>query len=107
MLRSKEQRVARQDEMREHKQAPREVAFDEHFTVQELVALWKLSRRTVQRIVEKHPGVVRIGTERPGVRRHFTLRIPAAVAREIYLELTGEVEKPAKGNRRLDSGRAF
>jgi hypothetical protein len=76
--------------------APRDTALDEHYTVQELVALWKYSRRTVKRLVEKEPGVVRLGTERPGKRPHYTLRIPASVARRIYARLVGEIEGPAK-----------
>lgn len=89
MLRTREQREARQKEMRE--KLP-EVPFEEHFTIQELADLWKLSRRSVQRIVEKEPGVVRLGQERPGVRRHFTFRIPASVAWRIYQRMTGEIE---------------
>ena len=96
MLKNQEQREARQKQMRERMQAPLEVAFDEHFTVQELAASLKYSRRTVQRIMEKEPGVVRLGEERPGKRRHFTLRIPASVARRVYLRLTGQVEAPVK-----------
>jgi hypothetical protein len=90
MLKNMEEREARQEEMRERMQTPREVPFDEHFTVLELAGIWKLSRQTVRRIVENEPGVVRLGEDRPGVRRHQTLRVPASVARRIYLRLIGE-----------------
>jgi hypothetical protein len=96
MLKNSEERDARQQEMRERMQAPMEVAFDEHFTVQELAAKWKLSRRTVQRIMEKEPDVMRHGEERPGKRRHLTLRIPASVARRVYLRHTRQVEAKAE-----------
>jgi AraC-like DNA-binding protein len=96
MLKTQKQREARQQQMRERMQAPLEVAFDEHFTVQELAARWKLSRRTVQRIMEKELDVVRLGEERSGKRRHVTLRIPASVARRVYLRLTGKVEASKK-----------
>jgi hypothetical protein len=94
MLRNEGQREAQQEAMRERMETPREVAFEEHFTVQELAQIWKLSRRTVQRRVEKDPEVIRIGTEKPGVRRHYTLRIPVHVARRIYQSLTGQTEEP-------------
>jgi AraC-like DNA-binding protein len=94
MLKSQEQREARQQQLRERMLAPPEVAFDKHFRVAELAAMWKLSRRTVHRILEKELDVVRLGNERPGKRRHFTLRIPASVARRVYLRLTGKVEAP-------------
>jgi AraC-like DNA-binding protein len=96
MLKTQKQREARQQQMRERMQAPLEVAFDEHFTVQELAARWKLSRRTVQRIMEKEPGVVRLGTKVPGKRRHVMLRIPASVARRVYLRLTEEEKASAE-----------
>ena len=99
MLRSREQREARQEEMKVALTTPtisREVAFEEHFTVQELANFWKLSRRSVQRVVAKQPGIVRLGTVRPGKRPHFTLRVPASVARRVYAILTGEIEKPAE-----------
>jgi hypothetical protein len=95
MMKTSEERAERQQQMRERMLAPLEVAFDEHFTVQELAAKWKYSRRPVQRIMEKEPDVVRLGEERPGKRRHLTLRIPASVARRVYLRLTGQVEDPA------------
>jgi hypothetical protein len=80
--------------MRERQESLREVVFNEHFTVQELATIWKLSRHTVKRLVERDPDVVRMGTEKPGVRVHYTLRVPAHVARRIYLQLTGKTEKP-------------
>jgi hypothetical protein len=73
----------------------RETPFQEHFTVQELADIWKISRRTVQRVAEKEPDIVRIGEAKPGVRPHFTLRIPAHVAKRIYLRLTGAETKKA------------
>jgi hypothetical protein len=82
--------------MRERQDGPREVAFDEHFTVQELATIWKLSRHTVKRLVERDPDVVRMGEKKPGVRAHFTLRVPAHAARRIYQQLTGKIERPAE-----------
>jgi hypothetical protein len=95
-LKTPEQREARQKAMRERMETPREALFEEHFTVRELADMWKLSRRTVQRIMEKEPAVVRLGEDRPGTRRHYTLRIPASVARRVYLRLTGKAEKPVE-----------
>jgi hypothetical protein len=97
MLKTMEEREARQEEMRQRMQAPpQEVAFSEHFTVQELAATWKFSHRTVQRLAEKQPDVVRLGVAMPGKRSHFRLRIPAHVARRMYAMLTGQTEKPAE-----------
>lgn len=97
MLKTAEQREERQEGLRQRMAAPPETLFAEHFTVQELAALWKLSRRSVQRLVDKEPDIVRLGEEKPGKRRHLTIRVPAHVARRIYQKLTGaETEGPAE-----------
>ncbi len=66
-------------------------ALEEHFTVKELAAAWKLSQDTVLRMVRDEPGVLKIN-ERSGrllarkMKRppRVSLRIPASVARRIH-----------------------
>lgn len=67
---------------------------EEHFTVKELAAAWKLSPDTVLRMVRDEPGVLRINV-RADLRRllaprkgqrpaRVSLRIPASVAQRIH-----------------------
>jgi hypothetical protein len=85
MLRSPEQREARQAAMKatmeEHSANP---AFEEHFTVAELAARWKLSMQTVRRLVAAEPDVCRIRV--PGGRK-TTYRISESVATRIHTRL--------------------
>lgn len=60
-----------------------------HFSVNELAALWGLSRHTITELFSAEPGVVAIGNERStGRRRKYeTLRIPEDVARRVHARL--------------------
>jgi hypothetical protein len=85
MLRSPEQREARQAEMKaameEH---AADLAFEEHYTVAELARQWKLSIQTVRRLVAAEPDVCRIRV--PGGRK-TTYRISESVATRIHNRL--------------------
>ncbi len=66
------------------------VAFERHFTAQELAELWKLDETTIRRIFQDEPGVFKVGrsNRRDGKRDYVTLRIPESVALRIYQERT-------------------
>jgi hypothetical protein len=64
-------------------------ATEQHFTVDELASLWRLSRKTVSNIVWNKPGVLKYTcpTSR-GKREYVTYRIPRSVAERIHAELS-------------------
>jgi hypothetical protein len=55
-----------------------------------LAQLWKLNIRTVRRILNDAPGVIRFGNAQAGDRKraYFTLRVPASVAEREHLRMT-------------------
>ena len=60
-----------------------------HYSVNELSALWNLSKQTIRRLFQDEPDVVRIGER--GVhhkRAYVTLRIPESVVRRVHQRLT-------------------
>jgi hypothetical protein len=66
------------------------VAFERHFTAQDLAELWKLDETMIRRIFQDQPGVLKLGrsNRRGGNRDYVTLRIPESVALRIYQERT-------------------
>lgn len=53
---------------------------EEHFTAQQIAAVWNVDATTVQRIFADEPGVLKLGkTGRRGKRDYVTLRIPKSV----------------------------
>ena len=66
------------------------VAFEQHFTAQDLANLWKLDETTIRRIFQDEPGVFKVGrsNRRDGKRGYVTLRIPESVALRVYRERT-------------------
>jgi len=67
-----------------------DVAMERHYTVQELGALWRVSRDTIIRIFREEPGVLKIGPgqARRGRRRYVTLRIPESVVLRVHRRLS-------------------
>jgi hypothetical protein len=60
-------------------------AFERHFTVAEVAALWELSHDAVRRLFRKEPGVVTFGTAIKGSKRRYTtMRIPESVLERVY-----------------------
>lgn len=58
---------------------------EKHFSVAELMKMWGLSRRTVTRLFENEPGVLKLGHgEGRQRRRHWTLRVPESVATRVH-----------------------
>jgi MarR-like DNA-binding transcriptional regulator SgrR of sgrS sRNA len=63
---------------------------EQHYSVNELAALWNLSPDTVRRLFEQEPGVLIIRTKsgRYSRRRYITLRIPESVAERVHRRLS-------------------
>ena len=68
----------------------RSSAFEEHYTPEELAAIWKLDPSTIRRMFRDEAGVMKYGrTGTIGSRReYFTLRIPRSVADRVYQKRT-------------------
>jgi transcriptional regulator GlxA family with amidase domain len=61
---------------------------EKHYSVSELASLWSLSERTVRRMFENEPGVLRWGhSEGRHKRRYKTLRIPETVMLRVHRQL--------------------
>ena len=58
---------------------------DAYYSVDEIAALWKLSRDSVRRLFKNEPGVLAISPrQRRGKRCYVTLRIPASVLERVH-----------------------
>jgi hypothetical protein len=61
--------------------------FGPMYTPREVAEQWKLSEQSVRRLFQDRPGVFRLGEDNPkGRRGYVTLRIPRAVAEEVFRE---------------------
>jgi hypothetical protein len=65
-------------------------AFEKHFSVAEVAAMWNISIDSVRRIFEREPGVLVVGgaQKRGRKRRYRTLRIPESVVARVHLKLS-------------------
>ena len=62
-----------------------DIAFERHYSVRDLVALWGLSEKTVRRMFTDEPGVLEWGHEEERYKRPYrTLRIPESVAARVH-----------------------
>ena len=60
-------------------------AFQRHFSVAEVAALWNLSEDAIRKLFKNEPGVVVFGTATRGSRRRYTtVRIPESVLQRVY-----------------------
>lgn len=57
---------------------------ERHYRVNELVALWMVSRRTIIRLFKDEPGVLKLGTGKQTI-----LSIPESVAARVHQTLSG------------------
>ena len=62
-------------------------AFERHYSVDQLSALWNLSDDFVRRLFRHEPGVVVFYHYRPGRRVYRTLRIPESIALRVHQRL--------------------
>lgn len=65
-----------------------ESAFERHYSVEDLAALWNVSDDFVRRLFLGEPGVVVFYKQRPGRRVYRTLRIPESVAVRVHRRMT-------------------
>ena len=64
-------------------------AHEKHYSVQELVPLWRLSRPKLTELFRDEPGVIKIGYGyRRGREGRITLRIPASIAERVHSKLS-------------------
>jgi hypothetical protein len=62
-------------------------ALERHLSPDELANAWGLSTRTIRRLFQDEPGVLKIGQSfRARKRGHVTLRIPVSVAERVRQE---------------------
>lgn len=60
-------------------------AFEQHYRLGELAAMWHVGRETVRRIVVNEPGVVKIKMGKK--QENTSYSIPASVAKRIHTRL--------------------
>jgi transcriptional regulator GlxA family with amidase domain len=66
------------------------VAFEKHYTVEQIAEMWNLSRDSVRRLFLAEAGVLKIS--RPGTRykrAYTTLRIPESILNRVYQRMVG------------------
>lgn len=62
---------------------------ERHWSVEEVAALWGISKDTVRRLFSREPGVLALGRRlASGKRRYTTLRIPQSVLERIHRRLS-------------------
>jgi hypothetical protein len=60
-------------------------AFERHYRVRDLAALWGLGRETIRKLVKDDPGVVKVRFGRK--KAHVTYSVPESVAARIHTRL--------------------
>jgi hypothetical protein len=64
------------------------LANEKHYSVIEIAKLWALSEKTVRRIFEREPGVIRWSREEKLHKRGYhTLRVPETVLHRVHRKL--------------------
>jgi hypothetical protein len=67
---------------------PVDLANEKHYSVIEIAKLWALSEKTVRRIFEREPGVIRWSREETLHKRGYhTLRVPETVLHRVHRKL--------------------
>jgi len=64
------------------------IGIEQHFSVRELSERWGLSERTVRRLIENEPDLIRIHKNSRFKRTYRRVQVPASVADRIYRKLT-------------------
>lgn len=82
---------AREEEMNasdEHDEEHTSLASERHYSVTEIAKMWSLSERTVKRMFQDEPGVLKWGSEeRLHKRGYWTLRVPRSVLERVHRRL--------------------
>lgn len=66
-------------------------AFEKHYKIKELVAMWGVNRNELQAWFRDEPGVIKLGAERVSTRKRslISLRVPASVAERVHRRRAG------------------
>ena len=63
----------------------RDIAFEKHYSISEIVELWGLSEKTIRRIFAGEPDVLEWGHDELRFKRAYrTLRIPESVLQRVH-----------------------
>jgi CRP-like cAMP-binding protein len=64
------------------------ISTERHFRIQEIAKMWGYSRRTMTKLFENEPGVLKLGTGGTlKKRRYLVLSIPESVANRVHRRL--------------------
>jgi len=77
--------------------SPAHAALEQHYTPDQLGAIWGLSADTMRRLFEREPGVLIIEhIKTKAKRRYRTLRIPESVAQRVHRRMTNALAMPTR-----------
>jgi hypothetical protein len=65
-----------------------DIAFERHYSIEDLAELWGMSHDFVRRLFQYEPGVVVFSNPQRGKRVYRTLRIPRSVAARVHRRLS-------------------
>jgi hypothetical protein len=64
---------------------PNPLAFERHYTAQEIAEIWHVHANTIRRIFRGQPGVIEIGSDETRYgRRYKIMRIPESVVLKLH-----------------------
>jgi hypothetical protein len=64
------------------------MAAEEHYTPDELAALWGVSAETIRNVFRNEPGVLRVGQANGKKRKYILMRIPESIAERVHKRLS-------------------
>jgi hypothetical protein len=70
-------------------------AFEKHYRVKELAAIWGMSSDTITRLFHNEPGVVRVDNFGSAKRKYAVLSIPETVASLVHARLSHNAFQPS------------
>jgi hypothetical protein len=74
------------------------VAFEKHYSVEQIAELWHLAKDTIRRIFINEPGVLTITRPETRFKRSYTtIRIPHSVALRVHERLRAKNSRTASG----------
>jgi hypothetical protein len=73
-------------------------AIEQHYTVPQLRELWGCSTKTIIKLFENEPDVIRLGSpETRFKRKRVVLKIPESAVRRVHAQLTKSMRNRLKG----------
>jgi hypothetical protein len=76
------------------------IAVEKHFSPEEIAKLWSLSSKTVRRMFEDMPGVLKLANPRLVQRSRATLRIPHSLLQSAHEQWSGSLGGKMQRRRR-------